>query len=107
MSPERGRGRSERKGKVIPYRWTKKRKKYWNQQSGARLRVSETELTVRHFDVTNMSHYVTPRGSAWLQAPSACLTERCIIIVMYHSNRGSVLFIPMEVLLTFIFCTLC
>ena len=100
MSPERGRGRSERKGKVIPYRWTKNGKKYWNQQSGARLRVSETELTVRHFDVTNMSHYVTPRGSA-------SLTERCIIIVMYHSNRGNVLLIPMEVLLTFIFCTLC
>ena len=41
-------------------------------ESGARLRVSETKLTVRHFDVTNMSHYVIPRGSSWLPAPSAC-----------------------------------
>ena len=36
-----------------------------------RLGVSEAELTVRHFDVTNMSRYVTPRGSSWLPAPFA------------------------------------
>ena len=35
------------------------------------MRVSETKLTVRHFDVTNMSRYVTPRGSSWLLAPFA------------------------------------
>ena len=35
-----------------------------------RLRVSEAEFTVRHFDVTNISHYVTPRDSSWPPAPS-------------------------------------
>ena len=63
---------SERKGKVIPCRWTKNWKSTGtnSRSSGARLRVSETELTGRHFDVTSISHYLSPRGSSWL--PSAC-----------------------------------
>ena len=41
------------------------------------------------------SHRFSDCFSTSLSVCLASLTERCIVVVMYHFNRGSVLFIPM------------